>query len=71
VPNCNVAAIRYINSFDYLVGAGEQRWRHCKAQCLGHLEIDNKLELGRQLNGKFGWLCAMQYAIDVARRAAE
>ena len=26
--------------FDHLVGAGEQRWRHRKAERLGGLEID-------------------------------
>src|SRR5262249_25548088 len=31
-------------SFDHLVGAGEQRGRHLKAECLSSLEVDNKLQ---------------------------
>jgi hypothetical protein len=29
------------NSFDYLIGADEKRWRHFDAQRLGGLEIDD------------------------------
>ena len=34
------------NSFDHLVGAGEQRWRNFKAEHPCGLGIDNQLELG-------------------------
>ena len=57
--------------FDHLVGTGEQRWWHREAECLGSFEVDTKLELGRQLNGKFGCLCAMQDAINVVGRTPE
>jgi len=35
------------HSFDHLVGAGEQRCRHRKAERPGGLEVHAKLELGR------------------------
>ena len=34
------------NSFDDLVGTGEQQLRHAQAQRLGSLQIDHQLELG-------------------------
>ena len=33
-------------SFDDLVGAGEDRWRHREAQCLSGIEVDDELEPG-------------------------
>jgi hypothetical protein len=33
-------------SFDHLVGAGEQRWRHVKAQKPRRWQIDDQVELG-------------------------
>jgi hypothetical protein len=33
--------------FDHLVGAGEKRWRHFKAKCLGRLQVNHELEGGR------------------------
>jgi hypothetical protein len=42
------------NSFDYLVGAGEQGRRHLEAERLRGGQIDNQLELGRLLDRKVG-----------------
>jgi CheY-like chemotaxis protein len=36
--------------FDYLVGAGKYSRRECQAQCLGGLQIDDRLVLGRCLH---------------------
>jgi hypothetical protein len=36
--------------FDHFVGATQHRKRHCQAQCLGGLEIDDQFDLSRSLN---------------------
>jgi len=41
-------------SFDYLVGASEQRWQHSEAERLGGCEVDGEFELGGLFDGKFG-----------------
>ena len=40
-------------SFDRLIGAGEERRRHFKAERLGGLEVDDKFEFRRRLHGRF------------------
>ena len=40
-------------SFEYLVGASEQRWRHSEPKCIGGSQIDGEFELGGLFNGKF------------------
>src|SRR5689334_8732454 len=43
-------------SFDYLVGAGEDRLRHNQPKRFRGLEIDDQLEGGRLLDRQVGWL---------------
>ena len=57
------------NSFDHLVGAGENRGGNVQTKVLGGFQIDHKLVLGRRLHGKLGGLLALEDAIDVASRA--
>src|SRR6516225_1645501 len=54
------------NSFDDLVCACEQRWRHFEAERPGGLEIDHQRILYRRLDRQVGCLLTPQNAIDVA-----
>jgi hypothetical protein len=58
-------------SFDHLVGAGEQRWRHLEAERFGSFEVDYQLVFGRRLNRQVGRLLALEDAINVADRRTE
>ena len=42
---CSRAKRRRASSFDYLIGARDERRRKLEAKCLGSLEIDDKIEL--------------------------
>src|SRR5262245_59875371 len=53
------------NSFDHLVGAGEQRRWHGEAELFGSFEIDRQLVVGRVLHRKIGRLLALEDAINV------
>src|SRR5262245_10503511 len=56
-------------SFDHLVGDREQRRGHTQAQCVGDLEVDRQLELGRCLHGQIGSLGTPEDAVDILRGA--
>jgi hypothetical protein len=49
-------------SLDHLVGASRQRDQNFEAKCLCGLEIDDKLEFGRQQNRQIGRLLAPENA---------
>ena len=51
--------------FDLLVGAQQNRWGYRKTERLGGLEVQDHLELGRQLHRKIARLLAPQDAIDI------
>src|SRR3954451_24551363 len=51
-------------SFDDLVGADQDRWRYCEVRGPGRLEINDKLELGRLLDGDVGRLPAFENEVD-------
>ena len=53
--------LRY--SFDHLVGAAEQHWRHGEAQRFGGFEIDGQLELDRLLNREISRFRASKYPV--------
>src|SRR5262245_30344990 len=52
-------------SFDHLVGAGEQRWRYFQAERLRGDQIDDKIELSWLLHRKFCGLRPAQNLIDI------
>src|SRR6516162_9512013 len=51
-------------SLDYLVGDGEQRRRHVKAERLGSLKIDDQLVLSRGLHRQIAGLFPLEDTVD-------
>src|SRR6266478_975364 len=47
-------------SFDDLVGAGEDRWRHGQAERLGGVEVDDQFKCRRLLHWQIGRLGALK-----------
>ena len=66
-----IRAARPRRLLDHLVGAGDERRRHFKAERLRGLEIDHQLELGRRLNWQLGRFLALEDAIGIGRREAK
>jgi hypothetical protein len=56
---------------DHLIGASEERCRHNETECLGGLEIDNKLVFVWCLHGQVGRLLTLEDTIDIAGRLPE
>src|SRR6266446_6227307 len=54
------------DSFDDLVGAGEDRWRHGEAERLGGVEIDDQLEGRWPLHRKISRLGALEDLSDIS-----
>src|SRR5262249_17390858 len=74
---CSNACLLWANSrlmqcnnrlFDHFVGSHQQRWRNCKAERLGSLEVDHQLKLGRLLDWQIRRLSSFQYLIYIAGR---
>src|SRR5215468_8775855 len=59
------AAYQTRASFDHLVGAGEQRWRHSEAEYPCRRVIDNKLELGGLHNRQVRRFCTLEDATSI------
>src|SRR4029453_15369436 len=59
------------NSFDHLVGAGEQCWWDFEGESLGRLKIDGEFKLRRLLDRQLGRCCAFQYFVDIHGNPSE
>src|SRR5262249_5116867 len=54
---------------DHLVGVLQKRLRDSEAERFRRLEVDDQLELRRELDRQIAWLGALEDAIDIPRRA--
>src|SRR5262245_12878958 len=54
-----------VSLFDHLVGDSEQPWRQAEAECLGGVEIDHELELGRLHDRQVRRLRALEDAANI------
>src|SRR5262252_5455165 len=57
--------------FDHLVGAREQSRGDNKPECVGRLQVDDELELGRQYDRKVGGLFSFENAASVNANQAK
>jgi hypothetical protein len=58
-------------SFDDLVGAGEDRWRDRQPECRCGLEVDDKVEFYRLLDGQVAGFRSFQDPVYIIRRPPE
>src|SRR5262249_50521808 len=64
-------AARPCRLLDHLVGGAEQCGRNGEAERVCGLEIDDKLEFGRLLDGQIAGIGALKNSVDVACGAAK
>ena len=60
VPESDIRIAATAPLFDHLVGNSEQFIRHVEAQCLGGVQVDDQLELGRLHDRKISGLLALE-----------
>src|ERR1700730_16759630 len=67
-PSANTGLMHFSknnSSFDHLVGARRERWRHVEAERLGGLEVDYELEFRGLINRQLCWFLTIENAPDV------
>jgi hypothetical protein len=58
-------SFRYSSLFDDLVGAGKDRLRHGKTECLRGFHVDHQLEAGRLIYRQIGRLGTVEDLSDI------
>jgi hypothetical protein len=58
------------HSVNYLVGTGDDRWRHGEAERPGRVEVDDELESSRLLDRQISGLGSFQDLVDIPRSLA-